>query len=91
MDLPLPTMSTSKPLLEPPTLAARRCSQDFVLAPCHSDPMHLVEEAHSVRLSLPATGWPEETGLAHFKASGLLKALPRLRTTTSVHWTTWAW
>jgi hypothetical protein len=91
MDLPLPTMSISKPVLEPPTLAARRCSQDFVLVPCHSDPMPVVEEAHSARLYLPATGWLGETGLAHFKASGLLKALPRPRTMTSAHWTTWAW
>ena len=91
MDLPLPAMSISKPHLEPPTLAARRYFQDFGLAPCHSDPMPLVEEAHSVRLSLQATGWLAETGLAHFKASGLLRVLPRLRTMTSAHWTTWAW
>jgi hypothetical protein len=90
-DLPIPTMSISKPRLEPPTPAARRYSQDSGLALCHSDPMPLVEEAHSARLSLQVTGWLGETELAHFKASGLLKALPRLRTTTFAHWTIWAW
>ena len=89
-DLPLPTMPISKQHLEPPTPAARPCFQDFGLAPCHSEPMLLVEEARSDRLSLQVTGWLEETGLAHCKASGLLRALPRLRITTYAHWTTWA-
>jgi hypothetical protein len=90
MDLPLPTIPI-KPLLEPPTPAARRFSQDLGLAQCRTEAMALVEEAHSARPSLQATGWLGETGLAHFKASDLLKALPRPRTTTFEHWTIWAW
>jgi len=91
MDLPLPTTPISKPRLERPTPAARRYFQDLGLAPCRTEAMPLVEAARSAHLSLQATGWLEETGLAHFKASDLLKVLPRLRTTTYAHWTIWAW
>jgi hypothetical protein len=85
MDLPLPAIPISKPRLEP-----RRYSQGLGPVQCRTEAMALVEEAHSARPSLQATGWLGETGLAHFKASDLLKALPHLRTTTYAHWTTWA-
>ena len=84
-DLPLPAIPISKPRLEP-----RRCFQGLGPVQCRTEAMALVEEARSARPSLQAIGWLGETGLAHFKASDLLKALPRPRTTTYAHWTIWA-